>query len=119
MDKCANQFIKHFRNDDWGDSVLIMEIDGKAFARVYWFRDDNESIYLDMLSVCESQRKQGLGTKLQELRESIGVEMGANSAYLWVKKDSWMYNWYRRRGYEDCKDHEKEDGFIWMRKMLI
>ena len=95
-----------------------MEKQGKAFARLYWYDDDDKIVYLDMLSVDQEERGKGLGTKLQEIRENIGRELGAIEACLWVKKNTWMYRWYKRRSYLDWKDHETENNSIWMKKII-
>ena len=116
---CVNdRFISHVTYESWGDSILIMEKNGNAFGHLYWFHDDNTSVYLSWLSVNAKIRQQGMGTELQKLREEMGLHMGAKSSCLWVKKDTWMYNWYKRRGYEEWKDYDGEPNFIWMRKAL-
>ena len=112
------EFIHHYACNSWGDEVFIMEKNGKGFGRVYWFNEDKTSAILCWLSVNEDERKKGLGTKLQEIREDIAKIIGATTTFLWVEKGSWMYEWYKRRGYEDYKDHEEED-CIWMKKQLI
>lgn len=119
MNNCLinDRFICHYSNNSWGDEVLIMEKSGLAFARAYWFNDDEKSIYLNWLSVSESARKQGIGTELQIIREEIGRKIGASCAYLQVEKDTWMHNWYKRRGYKDYK--RDDNGLIWMKKSLI
>lgn len=111
-----NRFIFHFMIETWGFSIVIMEKQGKAFARVYWFNDDDSFVYLDSLSVSENNRRQRLGTELQLMREKIGEILGATDSYLWVLKDSWMYKWYLRRGYKDHIDYDKNN--IWMTKQL-
>jgi N-acetylglutamate synthase-like GNAT family acetyltransferase len=113
------RFISHSTDHSWGKSILIMEENGNAFARVYWYFDDNLSVCLDWLSVSENSRRNGIGTKLQEIREKLGTELGATTSYLWVEKGTWMHEWYKRRGYEDYKDNEKEKNAIWMQKSLI
>jgi GNAT superfamily N-acetyltransferase len=99
-------------------SIYIIREDGKSMARVYFFYDDPDNGYLDNLSVNESARKQGEGTRLQKMREGILKRKGYKTARLWVKKDSWMYVWYQRRGYKSFKDHDKEVGCVWMEKIL-
>lgn len=111
-------FISHFKTEDWGHSIYIIERTGNAIARMYWYSDDNTTVYLDMLSVEAEYRNKGIGTELQKIRESIGVSIGATTACLWVKKHSWMYEWYKRRGYSDLRDREDDDGTIWMMKTL-
>ena len=102
----------------WGAEVMIMEKHGKAFSRVYWYFDDPTTVYLNWLSVDKSERHKGLGTKMQELREQIGIDKGATKSCLWVKRDSWMHEWYKRRGYEDWKEYEDDENMIWMIKEI-
>lgn len=111
-------FIAHPTTSHWGGSVLIMEKNGKAFGRLYWFIEDDTSIYLDWLSVEKDSRKKGMGTELQKIREEMGRAMGAETAYLWVKKDSWMHDWYQRRGYKFYKDYDGEENSVWMEKNI-
>jgi GNAT superfamily N-acetyltransferase len=116
--KVGTEFISHGRPEHWGHSVLIMEKNGSAFARAYWYDDDHSVIYLDGLSVSDIARKHGIATKLQEIREEIGRELGATTSCLWVDKDSWMHDWYQRRGYKDWKLYKNEKNAIWMIKQL-
>jgi GNAT superfamily N-acetyltransferase len=113
------EVIKHTKIEDWGVSIYIMEKNGKAFGRVYWYNDDFTTVYLDSLSVQEPFRKQKLGTELQKIRESFGFKIGATFSALWVEKDSFQHKWYKRRGYEDWKECDKKPNCIWMRKNLI
>lgn len=114
-----DRFIYHSNTESWGSSVLIMEKSGKAFGRIYWYNDDSTTVYLDWLSVDIEVRRQGIGTQLQEIREKIGKSLGAVTSCLFVKKDSWMHGWYKRRGYSDIKEHDYQEGFIWMEKLLV
>lgn len=111
-------FIAHFTPAYWGEAILIMEKHGNAFGRVYWYRDDNSTVYLDSLSVDAKVQQQGIGTELQKMREQMGIVLGAKTSCLWVKQDSWMHKWYQRRGYEDWKNYKKENA-VWMRKSLV
>jgi GNAT superfamily N-acetyltransferase len=115
----SNRFISHSNTSWWGSSILIMEKSGNAFARAYWYNDDKTTIYLDWLSVDKKVRMQGIGTELQKIREQIGLQLGATTSCLWVKKDTWMHDWYKRRGYEDWKDYNDEINAVWMRKHLV
>jgi len=114
----ATVYISHLTESDWGKSILIMRKDGLAFARIYWFNDDNTTVYLDWLSVYETIRNCGVGTDLQEIREKIGKSMGAKYSCLWVKKDTWMREWYEKRGYEYWKEYKNEENAIWMQKAI-
>ena len=111
--------IQHFVRNDDHDELYIMEIERKAYARMYWFHDDPKSVYSNSLSVENDEREQGLRTKMQILREQIGIELGATHSFLWVKRNSWMHDWYKRRGYEDFTDYVDDDSsIIWMQKEL-
>jgi N-acetylglutamate synthase-like GNAT family acetyltransferase len=96
-----------------------MQKEGKAFGRVYWYTDDITTIYLDCLSVNKEERKKGIGTLLQIVREEIGRMFNNQFSCLSVLKNSWMYNWYIKRGYTEFKEDEEDTKFIWMRKILI
>jgi len=115
----SNKFITHLSKADWGGSIWIMEKEGRAFARAYRYCDDDKTIYLDNLSVSWDARKEGLGTKLQKIRESIGRYAGFKEACLWATKGTWQHDWYQRRGYVDYQDYPDEINAVWMKKSLI
>lgn len=114
----THRFISHFKVESWGYSVLIMEKRGRAFGRLYWYNDDSTTVYLEGLSVNQEIRRLGIGRELQEIRENIGIGFGATTSCLLVKKDSWMHDWYNRRGYENFQTNENEENSIWMKKSL-
>lgn len=114
----CTKYISHCESETWGSSILIIEKTGKSFGRIYWYTDDNSTVYLDMLSVNESDRNCGLGKEMQELREKIGILLGAKFSCLRVKRDMWMRDWYERRGYKYSIDCEDDKNFVWMRKSL-
>lgn len=117
--KCIkNGYVAHCASTTWGLVILIMRRDGKAFARFYQYSDDKATVYLDWLSVNVESQRQGIGTELQEMREEIGRKLGATTSCLWVRKDAWMRDWYKKRGYEDWMDNENEENAIWMTKAL-
>lgn len=98
-------------------NIIYIKIEGIAEACLYWYLDDTSVVYLCNLNVKSQHRKKGIGLQLQILREQIGKNLNASQACLWVKKGSWMYEWYKRRGYSDYSAHSK-NGFIWMIKQL-
>lgn len=110
----SHRFICHISDSDWGGSVLAMEKSGKAFARTYWFNDDTGTIYFDWLSVDEIERGNGIATELLNAHIQIAKQFKVETM-LWVKRDTWMHEWYNRKGYQDYKDYEKESSAIWMR----
>lgn len=114
----SSRYIYHPMQTDWGGSLLIMELSGCAFARLYWFHDDSTVAYLDWLSVRKDMRNRGIATQLQEMREEMARKLGVETVMLWVKKNTWMHKWYQRRGYKDWKDHRTEENAIWMKKSI-
>jgi GNAT superfamily N-acetyltransferase len=112
------KFTSHCKAEPWGYSILLMEKRGKAFGRIYWYNDDTTTVYLDGLSVDAEFRRKGIGTELQEIREGIGRNLGATISCLWVRKNTWMHDWYKRRGYADCGNNENEENAVWMHKSL-
>ena len=109
----------HYNENDWGHSIWIMGHDGISFCRVYWYSDDETTVYLDSLSVTPSERKKGIGTELQEIREEIGITIGAKYSCLSSKKDTWQHEWYKRRGYIDFQNRDDVPNTVWMKKELI
>lgn len=100
---------------DMQETLSIIEKNKKSFVQVYWYHDDPLSIYISSLYVTDTHK--GLANELLNICEDLGRELGMYDAYLWVDKNTWMHDWYLRRGYVDYKDHDKED-FIWMVKPL-
>ena len=112
----SHRFICHSSDSDWGGSVLVMEKNGKAFARTYWFKDDTGTIYFDWLSVDESERGNGIATELLNVHIEV-AKLFKIETMLFVKKDTWIHEWYSRKGYKYYKDYEKESNAIWMRML--
>jgi GNAT superfamily N-acetyltransferase len=113
-----SRFILHHTTiDDCTHSIMLMEKKGSAFARIYWYSEDATTVYLDYLSVNTESRRQGLGKQLQQIRERIGIELGATYSHLLVEKNKWMHEWYKRRGYADYENYDTD--WIWMQKSLI
>lgn len=106
-----------FSQDSEIETVTI-KADGVAEASVYWYIDDSSTVYLANLLVNPNYRNKGIGKQLQEIREQIGKDLNAKTSCLWVKKESWMFKWYQRRGYSELKTHSRK-GFVWMTKPLF
>lgn len=93
-----------------------MEKQGKAYMSIYWYDDNDSTIYIDCISVDNKMRKQGFGTKLKKIAEEIGIYIGSSYIQILIDKNKWIYDWYKRCGYIDYKDYDKD--YIWMRKSL-
>ena len=111
------EFIIHKSKDGEVRHYYIMEINGHAYARGYTFNDDKKTFYLDSLSVTPKYRGDGIGLKLQELREQMAKKKGYKYTCLWVRKGTWMTKWYKRRGYKYYRKHKNKDS-VWLRKKL-
>ena len=109
---------RFYFSQDLGIETLTIKADGVAQASVYWYVDDSSTVYLANLLINPNYRNKGIGKQLQEIREQIGKDLNAKTSCLWVKKESWMFKWYQRRGYSELKPHARK-GFIWMTKPLI
>lgn len=101
-----------------GGNVWVMHKDGKGFARLYWWTDEPDSVYLSDLSVSDEYRNSGIGTELQEIREEIGRKRGTKWYRLWVEKGTWMRKWYARRGYTYWKKMSDDVNNMWLKKRL-
>ena len=111
------KYITHFKTESWGTSVCIMHPDGHGFARVYWYDDDDTVAYFDMLSVSQSERKQGIGRNLLKEQESIAFCLGLRKGCLLVENGTWMKDWYIREGYSYYMDGE--ENYVYLTKPLV
>lgn len=112
------KYIVHKSKTDTCIHYHFMEVSGISYARAYTFNDDSETIYLDSLNVLEAHRHKGVGFDLQKQRESLGVSLGFKYSCLWVENNSWMLEWYKRRGYTFYSNYDKKEGCVWLRKEL-
>ena len=112
----SHRFIYHISYSDWGGSILVIEKNGKAFSRTYWFNNDTGTIYFEGLSVDESERGNGIATELLNSHIKIAKQFEVETILL-VKKGTWMHDWYKRKGYQDYKNHEEESNVIWLRML--
>lgn len=110
-------FILHYAENDLSSSILIMERNGKAFSRNYWFNDDDDKIYFDWLNVEAGSRKKGIATKMLDAHLRL-TEIFKLDSCLWVRKNTWMHDWYKRKGYNYVGEYEKEENAIWMIKKI-
>lgn len=79
--------------------------------------DKPDECMLIYLYTDERHRQKGYGKQTLSEAESIAKELGCHTAYLKVKTDSWMHQWYLRCGYQWYKNEDKEN--TWLVKSLI
>ena len=107
------------RNDNGNIADIIKEkLNGTASGYAYRYDDDFSTVYLAGLHVDEKERRKGVGTKLLQVLENVGIGLGACVLSLWVKKDSWVHEWYKRNGYNDFKSYNGDENFVWMKKLI-
>ena len=113
----GKEYIVHFKNSEWGQSIWVIKKDGTGMGRLYYMNEDMQLV-LDNLSVEEESRKEGIGTKLQHIRELIGIYLGFKESNLRVINESWMHEWYKRREYVDYMQDTEDSRYIWMKKKI-
>lgn len=74
----------------------LMEQDGKASCTI-WL---DEFLTICDLYVNERDRRQGLATRMLEKCEELVKAEGYQGVWLYADDDSWLIEWYRRKGYE-------------------
>ena len=98
LETVSKNFIHYYaKRDDSNDTIVFMHVEGIALCRIYWFHDDNTTVYLDWMSVSEEHRKNGLGLFMQEMRENIARKMGATKTMLWDR--DWETNKFCKEQY--------------------
>lgn len=91
----------------------IIHKDGIAYVRIYTDVDNEDVLYIDSLSVCETERGKGTATKLLNIHHKLAKHLNRVSM-LFVEKDSWMYDWYVRRGYTYYGEYQEDPESVWM-----
>ena len=106
-----------FIGEEKTTTIYYMAKDGISFGYLYWYNHQEKDVLtLAGLSVAEKHRKKGLGTELQKIREKFAKDNGFKKTQLWVRKGTWMYDWYLRRGYK--YDSEYDEHNDWLKKDL-
>jgi len=96
----------------WGDTYTIIRYDGKAKVEVTISNDEPEVAYINGLSVYEPQRGKGYGKIMLEDAIAQANKIGCKYAYLHCDKDSFVFDWYKQRGFQYFGDKPNENGFV-------
>lgn len=112
-------YIHHISVNDYGNCIRIMEKSGRAYATMYWYRDDKNIMYFSDLNVSPEFRELGFGSDLLSICENIGKNMGFTKSCLLVKEDSFVKNMYERKSYKFLKNDSEKEGYVWMIKDLL
>ena len=80
--------------------------------------DNRFTIILNSLFVNPEYRQSNIGTILVNTSEKIAELIGFDVVTLEVKEDSWMQQWYRKKGYREYGYSSKNKDSIWMLKQM-
>lgn len=111
-------YIAHAHTNKEYTSIQIMHKEGISYAKIYWYDDDESTVYFEGLSVKDEYRKHGYGLKMHEMLESISRAIGGKYSCFWTDENDWMKTWYERMGYSVTNTKEDQEGFVWMLKQL-
>lgn len=98
--------------------ILVNEKSGVSSGRIYKYRDDDSSSYIASIFVNYDNRLNGYGNQIIKLLEDISILLRSKYCYLQVINNSWMYEWYKRKGYINIINNFEDPDYIWMRKSL-
>lgn len=111
-----NPKLNYYLIFDDEDSEYILTIKSKYFRFViYWYTDNCTECILSDVKVKSFYRKIGYGNLLLIKAIQIAKERGFETMCLRVLKDSWMYDWYKRNGFNY---HSHFGDYVWMIKNL-
>lgn len=103
----------------WGTSIHLIITDGHALVKLVIDRRTREVCELYDLATHPSHRRRGYAAMLMRQAEETARQKGCVKAVLWVEKDSWQEQWYRRLGYATEPFIEPvSDGTVWLGKIL-
>ena len=102
------------------DSIRTQREYCTNYSRVWLeiYENDPSTCILTHLLVDEDHRQRGYGTKALEQAEIIAKDLGCDVVQLMVETDSWMHDWYLRRGYEFLEFDEDDAVCTWLCKKL-
>lgn len=80
---------------------------------------NKEECIINALEVGATHQKKGVGTFLiKKAEEFIRDNLKGNVAILYVEKNTWQSEWYKRLGYYESDVQDGGDGYIRMEKIL-
>ena len=99
----------------WGVSETIIIHGGVGIVEVQYENDSNIA-YVKGLSVAKRYKNNGLGTVLMSLCEECARKKGKAFMQLCCHKGKdWLYEWYKKQGYETFSWDDKE--FVMVKKL--
>lgn len=113
------EFIKHVNEWYWGKSMTIVMDNGLAFVTINLYDDEPKYANISGLTVHKIIRHHGYGTIMLKEAEQEIKKLGYNTIYLACQKDSWIEEWYKRKGYVNCGDDPNGDGYLSLMKKSL
>lgn len=105
------------KTPDDGIVYSFVRPDGLGFVRMSVSKDDDIP-FIHSLNTHVIARGKGYADKLVDFAEEYAARrLNAKKTSLAVESNSWMKNWYRRRGYKQMTAPD-DDGCIYMVKWL-
>lgn len=106
------EIVIHSNNWKWGRSFDLITDDGTGTVSVSITNDEPEQAYISGLSVHQYRRNQHLGSFLMKEAMRVSMKERARYAYLMVDKDSFVFDWYKRLGFNYYGHKPDENGFV-------
>lgn len=115
---------------DWGytgkndfrkiEFILAFKGNIVGMADMYYYLDDEpDKVVLSSLWILGKQRGKGYGEYLQKEREKYAIQtLKRNHIFLFVVRGTWMYQWYKRRGYKFYKRMKDGNSNSWLHKTI-
>lgn len=103
---------------DFGKTWHVNSPDGSFRFALYMYDDDPKTAYLSNVFVDEKMRGNGIGNTILDKADEMARKIGAETLCLKVKRDSFVHQWYRRKGYVDFQPDNDDKDHIWMKKKL-
>lgn len=101
-----------------GGVLFLTSKDKKYSASIYWYDDEEPGVlYLSNIIVIESERMKGLGNNLLLSLQEICKTIGGKQIMLSCNNKKFVYNWYKRNGFNDVISDNKHD-IGWMVKNI-
>ncbi len=105
------------KTPDDGIVYSFVRPDGLGFVRMSVSENDDIP-FIHALNTHVSARGNGYADKLLDFAEEYAMKrLKSNKTSLAVESDSWMKDWYRRRGYRQMTAPD-DDGCVYMVKRL-
>ena len=91
----------------WGESYYIILDNGNGMITMQIDNDDKTSGCISGISVTDKARKKGLGDRLLKECENLAKDLKLQEIYLTAEKDSFVFDWYKRKGFIKDKYRNK------------